>query len=91
MTSQWVLETPKSPKLLKKHCLMPLPSLAAIAIREGTFQQGGGKHPPAMLDQKKPGRIRVKQYPVLEFLQTKLGPGGGYFTLGKTGMCASFG
>ena len=41
---------------------MPLPSLAAIAVREGTFQQGGGKHPPppAMLDQKKPGRIRVK-------------------------------
>ena len=61
MTSQWALETPKSPKLLTKHCLMPLPSLAAIAIREGTFQKGGGKHPPpAMLDQKKPGRIRVK-------------------------------
>ena len=42
---------------------MPLPSLAAIAVRKGTFQQGGGKHPPppAMLDQKKPGRIRVKQ------------------------------
>ena len=35
---------------------MPLPSLAAIAVREGTFQQGGGKHPPppAMLDQKSP-------------------------------------
>ena len=49
---------------------MPLPSLAAIAIREGTFQQGGGKHPPPprgrskkskkILDQKKPGRIRVE-------------------------------
>ena len=41
---------------------MPLPSLAAIAVREGTFQQGGWKTPPppAMLDQKKPGRIRVK-------------------------------
>ena len=41
---------------------MPLPSLAAIAVREGTFQLGGGgKHPPpAMLHQKKPGRIRVK-------------------------------
>ena len=42
---------------------MPLPSLAAIAVREGTFQQGGWKTPPppAMLDQKKPGRIRVKE------------------------------
>ena len=41
---------------------MPLPSLAAIAIREGTFQQGveNTPPPPAMLDQKEPGRIRVK-------------------------------
>ena len=41
---------------------MPLPSLAAIAIRESTFQQGveNTPPPPAMLDQKKPGRIRVK-------------------------------
>ena len=71
VTSQWALETPKSPKLLTKHCIMPLPSLAAIAVREGTFQQGGGWNPPpppAMLDQKKPGRIRVKTFhPGLQF------------------------
>ena len=42
---------------------MPLPSLVAIAIGEGTFQQGVENNPPpppAMLDQNKPGRIRVK-------------------------------
>ena len=51
---------------------MPLPSLAAIAVREGTFQQGGWKTPPpAMLDEKKPGRIRVKnpafRYPAFKY------------------------
>ena len=40
---------------------MPLSSLAAIGIREGSFQQGGGKHlPPGYVRLKKSGRIRVK-------------------------------
>ena len=47
---------------ITKHHLMPLPSLAAIAIREGTFQQGGWKTPPspAMLDQKSPVGVGLK-------------------------------
>ena len=70
-----MLETPKSPKLLTKHCLMPLPSLAAIAIREGTFQKGGVENtPPAMLDQKKSGRIRVNsKFKATIFLYRALG------------------
>ncbi len=49
------------PTLLSMYWPMPVPSLNALALPDSNLWRGVETTPLAVLDQKKPDRIRVKQ------------------------------